>query len=72
VNWDEILAVGEEEGLASEGPTRQGRFLTQAGVFDFASDEAEKWRIYRLVDPAGMGEEISVVVQSRAIAPLQF
>jgi SAM-dependent MidA family methyltransferase len=72
VNWDEILAVGEEEGLASEGPTRQGRFLTRAGVFDFASDEAEKWRIYRLVDPAGMGEEISVLVQSRAIAPLSF
>jgi SAM-dependent MidA family methyltransferase len=72
VNWDEILAVGEEEGLASEGPTRQGRFLTQAGVFDFASDNAEKWRIYRLVDPAGMGDEISVLVQSRAITPLSF
>ena len=72
VNWDEILAVGEEEGLTSEGPTRQGRFLTQAGVFDFAGDEAEKWRIYRLVDPAGMGEEISVLVQSREMPPLAF
>jgi SAM-dependent MidA family methyltransferase len=72
VNWDEILAVGEEEGLASEGPMRQGRFLTLAGIFDFADDEAEKWRIYRLVDPAGMGDEISVLVQSRSLAPLSF
>jgi SAM-dependent MidA family methyltransferase len=72
VNWDEILAIGEKEGLASEGPIRQGRFLTRAGIFDFAIDEAAKWRIYRLVDPAGMGDEISVVVQSRAMEPLQF
>jgi SAM-dependent MidA family methyltransferase len=72
VNWDEILTVGEEEGLASEGPIRQARFLTQAGIFDFASDEGEKWRIYRLVDPGGMGEELSALVQSRAMAPLAF
>ena len=72
VDWDEILAIGDEEGLASEGPTRQGRFLTRAGIFDFASDEAAKWRIYRLVDPAGMGDEISVIVQSRAMEPLGF
>lgn len=72
VNWDELVAVGVEEGLSTEGPMRQGRFLTRAGVFDFAPGEAEKWRVYRLVDPGGMGEEISVLVQSRGVPPLGF
>lgn len=72
VNWDELIAVGEEEGLTNEGPMRQARFLTRAGVFDFARDEAGKWRVYRLVDPGGMGEEISVLVQSRRVPPLGF
>ena len=67
VDWDELVAAGEEEGLESEGPVRQGRFLAESGIFDFASDDAEKWRVYRLVDPAGMGDEISVLVQSRGI-----
>lgn len=72
VNWDELIAVGAEEGLESEGPIRQGRFLTEAGIFDFASNETEKWRVYRLVDPEGMGEEISVLVQSRGMPPAEF
>jgi hypothetical protein len=41
--------------------------LTESGIFDFAGNEAEKWRVYRLVDPAGMGDEISVLIQSRGI-----
>ena len=49
----------------TEGPIRQGRYLTETGIFDFVDGEAEKWRVYRLVDPAGMGDEISVLVQSR-------
>ena len=65
VDWDELIAVGESEGLVTEGPIRQGRYLIESGIFDFAENEAEKWRIYRLVDPAGMGDEISVLVQSR-------
>ena len=67
VDWDELVAAGEAEGLTSEGPIRQGRFLSEAGIFDFVRDEAEKWRAYRLVDPAGMGDEISVLVQSRGM-----
>ncbi len=67
VDWDELVAAGEDEGLRSEGPIRQGRFLAESGIFDFAESEAEKWRAYRLVDPAGMGDEISVLVQSRGI-----
>ncbi len=65
VDWDELVSAGEAEGLESDGPIRQGRFLSEAGIFDFVRDEAEKWRAYRLVDPAGMGDEISVLVQSR-------
>jgi SAM-dependent MidA family methyltransferase len=72
VDWDELVSVGESEGLATEGPIRQARFLTRAGIFDFATGDAEKWRVYRLVDPAGMGEEISVLVQSRDMEPLAF
>jgi SAM-dependent MidA family methyltransferase len=72
VNWDELLAIGEEEGLASVGPVRQARFLVAGGVFGFADDEAGKWRVFRLVDPGGMGEEISALVQSRGMPPLAF
>ena len=72
VDWDELISIGESEGLTTEGPIRQARFLTRAGIFDFATGEAEKWRVYRLVDPAGMGEEISVLVQSRDMQPLAF
>jgi SAM-dependent MidA family methyltransferase len=67
VDWDELVTAGEEEGLESEGPIRQGRFLAESGIFDFVESEVEKWRAYRLVDPAGMGDEISVLVQSRGI-----
>lgn len=67
VDWDELVSAGEAEGLESDGPIRQGRFLSEAGIFDFVRNEGEKWRVYRLVDPAGMGEEISVLVQSRGM-----
>ena len=72
VDWDELVDAGTAEGLETEGPMPQARFLTRAGIFDFATSDAEKWRVYRLVDPAGMGDEISVLVQSREMAPLAF
>ena len=65
VNWDDLLRAGEQEGLTTRGITRQGRYLTEAGLFDLAGSEAEKWRAFRLVDPEGMGEELSVLVQER-------
>ncbi len=68
VNWDVLLAAGDAEGLRTESLTRQGMYLTEAGIFDFARSDAEKWRIFRLVDPGGMGEELSVLVQSRGVA----
>ncbi|MGH9364220.1 MAG: class I SAM-dependent methyltransferase, partial [Thermoanaerobaculia bacterium] len=57
VNWDDLISAGEEEGLLSAPVARQGRYLTQAGLFDFVESQAEKWRAFRLVDPEGMGEE---------------
>ena len=63
-----LLAAGESEGLHTDHLARQGSFLTEVGIFDFARNEAEKWRIFRLVDPGGMGEEISVLVQSRGVS----
>jgi SAM-dependent MidA family methyltransferase len=68
VNWDLLLRAGDAEGLRVERLVRQGIFLSESGVFDFAANDAEKWRVYRLVDPGGMGEEISVLVQSKGIA----
>ncbi len=69
VNWDVLLAAGEAEGLRTDLLARQGMYLTEAGIFDFARSDAEKWRIFRLVDPGGMGEELSVLVQSRGVTP---
>jgi SAM-dependent MidA family methyltransferase len=65
VNWDELIRAGEAEGLATAGIFRQGRYLTEAGLFELAETEAERWRAFRLVDPEGMGEELSVLVQTR-------
>ena len=67
VNWDSLMAAGEAEGLHTDRLQRQGMLLTEAGVFDFARTDAEKWRIFRLVDPGGMGEEISALFQSRGM-----
>jgi SAM-dependent MidA family methyltransferase len=68
VNWDDLIRAGEEEGLTTRGITRQGRFLVEAGLFDFIANEAEKWRAYRIVDPEGMGDELSVLVQTRGVS----
>jgi SAM-dependent MidA family methyltransferase len=67
VNWDDLIRAGEQEGLTTRGITRQGRFLVESGLFDFVAGDAERWRAYRIVDPEGMGDELSVLVQTRGI-----
>ncbi len=67
VHWDLLIEAGEAEGLTTEGVFRQGGFLVESGVFDFTPNDAARWRAYRLVDPEGMGDEISVLVQSRGV-----
>lgn len=69
VNWDLLLSTGEAEGLRAERLMRQGLFLTEIGILDFAGSDAEKWRIFRLIDPEGMGEELSVLVQRKGVTP---
>ena len=64
-----LLSAGEAEGLRAERLMRQGMFLTEIGILDFAGSDAEKWRIFRLIDPEGMGEELSVLVQRKGVAP---
>jgi SAM-dependent MidA family methyltransferase len=68
VNWDLLLSAGEAEGLRAERLMRQGLFLSEIGILDFAGSEAEKWRIFRLIDPEGMGEELSALVQRRGVS----
>jgi len=65
VNWDALVRAGESEGLATRGVFRQGTFLAEGGIFDFAANDREKWRAFRLIDPEGMGEELSVLIQTR-------
>lgn len=67
VNWDSLLCVSKSEGVRADRLMRQGLFLAEVGIFDFAGSDAEKWRIFRLVDPDGMGEEISVLIQSKGV-----
>jgi len=67
VNWDDLARAGEEEGLVMEGVFRQGRYLAEAGILGLAGSEEEKWRAYRLIDPEGMGEELSVLIQARGM-----
>jgi SAM-dependent MidA family methyltransferase len=69
VHWDDLAAAGESEGLTTAGIFRQGRYLAESGVMDHARDEHEKWRAFRLIDPEGMGEELSVLVQSKGLPP---
>jgi SAM-dependent MidA family methyltransferase len=65
VNWDELVRAGEEEGLSPARIMRQGRWLTEAGILELAQEPREKWRVFRLVDPEGMGDELSVLSQER-------
>ncbi len=65
VNWDDLARAGEAEGLSTRGIFRQASYLSRAGLLDFAAGEAERWRAYRLIDPDGMGEELSVLLQTR-------
>lgn len=67
VNWDDLSRAGDAEDLVTRGVFRQGRYLLEAGLFDLVESDAEKWRAYRLVDPDGMGDELSVLVQTRGV-----
>lgn len=69
VDFTALRTAGEEAGLATVTLTRQARWLMACGLFDGLADArpAERVEAMTLLDPAGMGEEIRVLVQARDI-----
>jgi SAM-dependent MidA family methyltransferase len=70
VNWDDLVSVGEASGFSTEGIVRQSRFLLEAGLFEDAGER--KLEALRLFDPEGLGEAVSVLIQSRGVPRLRF
>jgi SAM-dependent MidA family methyltransferase len=69
VNWDDLARAGEAEGFRTESVLRQSRFLLEAGLFEDARER--KLEALRLFDPEGLGEAISVLVQSKDLPRLR-
>jgi len=70
VNWDDLTAAGEAEGFSSDEIRRLSRFLVESGLFQDAY--RDKIAAMRLLDPEGLGETLSVLVQSKQVASLRF
>ena len=74
VDFDVLRRAGEEAGLETVAFTRQALWLTACGIFDdlAEADPARREEARMLLDGAGMGEEIRVLVQARGVdaAPL--
>jgi SAM-dependent MidA family methyltransferase len=78
VNWDDLARAGEEEGFATDVRMRQSEFLMKAGLFEDVGEapgvtgEAPDRRLeaLRLFNPEGIGDDLSVLVQSKGMAPL--
>jgi SAM-dependent MidA family methyltransferase len=78
VNWDDIAAAGEAEGLSTDARMRQSEFLIRAGLFEDAGDSRvaqtrdSRLEAMRLFDPEGIGDALSVLLQSKGIGPPKF
>ena len=70
VNWDDLARAGESAGFETQGVFRQTRFLLAAGLFEDAGER--KLEALRLIDPEGLGDALSVLVQSRGVPGLRF
>jgi len=71
VNWDDLARAGEEEGFATHARMRQAEFLMKAGLFeDAGAARNRRLEAFRLFDPEGIGDDLSVLVQSKGMAPL--
>ena len=70
VNWDDLVEAGSAEGFETDGRMRQSEFLLAAGLFENVADR--KLEAMRLFDPEGIGEMLSVLLQSKGIARLRF
>ena len=67
VDFDVLRRAGEAAGLETVAFTRQALWLTACGIFDdlTEADPAAREEARMLLDGAGMGEEIRVLVQAR-------
>jgi SAM-dependent MidA family methyltransferase len=67
VDFTALMEEGESLGLETVALTRQAAWLTSSGIFEGLADadQHERLEAITLLDPAGMGEEIRVLVQAR-------
>jgi SAM-dependent MidA family methyltransferase len=77
VNWDDLERAGEAEGFVTQRRMRQTEFLVATGLFEdavrLAGDTGARRReALRLVDPEGIGDDLSVLVQSKGMEPLRL
>ena len=77
VNWDDLERAGEAEGFVTERRMRQSEFLMRTGLFEEAgtdrrAGEARERRLeaIRLFDPEGLGDDLSVLLQSKGMSAL--
>lgn len=67
VDFTRLREAGEAEGLRTVAFTRQAAWLVACGIFEDLAEAplAQRLDAMRLLDLAGMGEEIRVLVQAR-------
>jgi SAM-dependent MidA family methyltransferase len=68
VNWDDLERAGKSEGFVTERRMRQSEFLVAAGLFEDAG--GRRLEALRLVDPEGIGDALSVLLQSKGMPGL--
>jgi SAM-dependent MidA family methyltransferase len=71
VDFSTLREEGEKLGLETMGLTRQASWLVACGIFDDleGASPTRRAEAMTLLDPAGMGEEIRVLIQARGVEP---
>lgn len=69
VDFTTLRQQGEDAGLETVTLTRQASWLLACGLFDDlqGAERSVRLQAMTLLDPAGMGEEIRVLVQARGV-----
>ncbi|BCW93309.1 MAG: SAM-dependent methyltransferase [Thermoanaerobaculum sp.] len=69
VNWDDLLAAGNDLGFGARPVEPLGLFLTRWGILELAGAGGKEtslpWEVRLLVHPAGMGSDLKVLVQGK-------
>ena len=72
VDFTTLREAGEAAGLTTVALTRQARWLTGLDLFEELGDSSDfetRRQAAVLLDPAGMGDQIRVLVQARGVDP---